>query len=195
MEKILENLAFKYPNRERTALPIKMSVSEIAKERQITLAKPDFINENKITAAEKGTAMHRFAQYADILKARQDLYGEIRRLENAGLVQPKLLNINALKTFVNSSLADRILKAEKVYTERNFRAPYPAQLATGKAEYAGYEVLVQGVMDCVLQNGNRITVIVTKPTMLKIWGNLKKDTKNSLNCIATGQRPCLTPTM
>lgn len=53
MEKILENLAFKYPNRERTALPIKMSVSEIAKERQITLAKPDFINENKITAAER----------------------------------------------------------------------------------------------------------------------------------------------
>ena len=188
MEKILENLAFKYPNRERTALPIKMSVSEIAKERQITLAKPDFINENKITAAEKGTAMHRFAQYADILKARQDLYGEIQRLENAGLVQPKLLNINALKTFVNSSLADRILKAEKVYTERNFRAPYPAQLATGKAEYVGYEVLVQGVMDCVLQNGNRITVIDYKTDYVENMGQLKERYEKQLELYRHGAK-------
>ena len=132
--------------------------------------------------------MHRFAQYADILKARQDLYGEIQRLENAGLVQPKLLNINALKTFVNSPLADRILKAEKVYTERNFRAPYPAQLATGKAEYAGYEVLVQGVMDCVLQNGNRITVIDYKTDYVENMGQLKERYEKQLELYRHGAK-------
>ena len=43
-----------------------------------------------------------------------------------------------------------------------------------KAEYVGYEVLVQGVMDCVLQNGNRITVIDYKTDYVENMGQLKE---------------------
>ncbi len=159
IEKIRENLNFVYPHTPRTKLPVKVSVSEIAKSSFITLAKPDFIKGDKATAAEKGTAMHRFAQHADILLARTDLGTELARLENSGMIDRKLLNIPAIEKFIFSEVAERILNSEKVYTEKDFLVPYNAASALGDDSYRCDEVLVQGVMDCVLQNGDEITVI------------------------------------
>ncbi len=159
IEKIRENLDFVYPHIAKTKLPLKVSVSEIAKSSFITLAKPDFIKGDKATAAEKGTAMHRFAQHADILLARTDLATELARLENSGMIDRKLLNIPAIEKFIFSEVAERILNSEKVYTEKDFLTPYNAAMALGDENYRGDEVLVQGVMDCILQNGDEITVI------------------------------------
>ncbi len=159
MAKIQQNLAFVYPHMARTGLPIKMSVSEIAKSTPITLAKPAFISEGKVTAAEKGTAMHKFAQHTDILLARTNLENEIDRLDREGKIDRNLLNLPAIEKFIYSDVAEMILNSEKVYTEKDFLVPYSAADALGDAQFAADEVLIQGVMDCVLQNGDEITII------------------------------------
>lgn len=159
IEKIQANLAYVYPHIARTALPIKLSVSEIAKSTPVTLAKPAFISEGKVTAAEKGTAMHRFAQHADILLARTNLANEIDRLDREGKIDRSLLNMPAIEKFIYSDVANMIINSEKVYTEKDFLVPYPAADALGDETYSADEVLVQGVMDCVLQNGDEITII------------------------------------
>ncbi len=159
MDKLWANLEYVYPHRAKTKLPIKLSVSEIAKSRQLILAKPDFINKGIPSAAEKGTAMHLFAQHADIERARIDLQAEISHLANTGKVDTKLLNIPACETFVHSAVADMILTAETVYREKDFLVPYSAALALNDDVYKDDEVMVQGVMDRVLENGGEITII------------------------------------
>ena len=173
VEKIKENLSYTYPHLARTKLPIKLSVSEIAKSTQITLAKPDFINNGKATAAEKGTAMHRFAQHADILLARTNLENEISRLEKAGRINRSLLNVAALEKFVFSDVANMILNSEKVYTEKDFLVPYNAGAALDDTRYANDEIIIQGVMDCVLENGGEITIIDYKTDFIHSINQLK----------------------
>ena len=65
----------------------------------------------------------------------------------------------AIEKFIYSDVANMILNSEKVYTEKDFLVPYPAADALGDETYSADEVLVQGVMDCVLQNGDEITII------------------------------------
>ena len=103
--------------------------------------------------------MHRFAQHADILLARTDLQTELSSLGNKGMIDRKLLDVPAIEKFIFSEVAEKILNSEKVYTEKDFLVPYNAATALGDKAYCHDEVLVQGIMDCVLQNGDEITVI------------------------------------
>ncbi len=159
VDRIYENFHYVYPYLARTKLPIKLSVSEIAKSGPVMLAKPDFIKDRRATAAEKGTAMHLFAQHADIQAARNDLQGELERLKADNKLDISLLNISAIEKFINSAVADRILSSRVVYREKDFLVPYNAADALGDEIYSNDEVMIQGVMDCVLENGDEITVI------------------------------------
>lgn len=172
-QKIAAAFTFVYPHAARTRLPIKLSVSDIAKSAQLTLSKPDFIRQGRSTAAEKGTAMHRFAQHADICAARTDLDGEIAKMTARALTEERLLDKTALGKFIFSPVADMILSADKVHTEMDFLIPYNAALAMGDETYAEDEVLVQGVMDCVLEKDGRITVIDYKTDRVPDMQTLK----------------------
>lgn len=188
MDKIQSNLEYVYPHLARTRLPIKLSVSEIAKSSYITLAKPDFIKEGKATAAEKGTAMHRFAQYADILLARTNLENEISRLENEGKIDRSLLNIKAIEKFIFSDVANMILNSEKVYTEKDFLVPYNAAKAMDDERYSQDEVLIQGIMDCVLENGDEITIIDYKTDHIKNISQLSERYSRQLQLYRHGAK-------
>ncbi|MBR4036895.1 MAG: UvrD-helicase domain-containing protein [Oscillospiraceae bacterium] len=188
MDRITANIGYVYPHLARTQLPIKMSVSEIAKSTPVTLAKPDFIREGKATAAEKGTAMHRFAQHADILLARTNLENEINRLEKEGKIDPQLLNIPAIEKFIFSDVANMIINSEKVYTEKDFLVPYSAARALGDMQYSEDEVMVQGVMDCVLQNGDEITIIDYKTDFIYNIDQLVKRYRRQLELYRHGAK-------
>jgi len=188
MDRINDNLSYVYPYHARTTLPIKMSVSEIAKSTPIVLTKPDFIREEKVTAAEKGTAMHQFAQHADILLARTDLDSELARLEKMGLADPSLLNRSAIEKFLFSDVAAMILNSEKVYTEKDFLVPYNAAAALVDMQYSSDEILIQGVMDCVLENGDEITIIDYKTDFIYSMDTLIKRYSKQLELYRHGAK-------
>ena len=188
VQRIMTNINYVYPHLARTQLPIKLSVSEIAKSTPVTLAKPAFIREGKATAAEKGTAMHRFAQHADILLARTNLEVEIHRLDSEGKIDRQLLDIAAIEKFIFSDVANMIINSEKVYTEKDFLVPYSASAALGDSRYCDDEILVQGVMDCVLQNGDEITIIDYKTDFIHNISQLKTRYEKQLELYRHGAK-------
>ena len=175
MDRINSYLSFEYPDLVRTKLPTKVSVSEIAKARDTQLAVPLFArpDADSANAAEKGTAMHRMAQYIDIHKARGDLDGRLKDLADMGIIDLDLIDRKLADNFVNSRLADDMLICDRIFREQSFLVPYPANDAFGNPEYAGYDVLVQGVMDCVLQYGDSITIVDYKTDRVKSMEELK----------------------
>lgn len=175
IDKARENFEYAYPDIAKTVLPIKMSVGEIAKAiPKVSLKKPDFTVKQQFTAAEKGTQMHLFAQHSDILLARLNLAAEIDRLAEKGTVNKKLLNVKQIEKFVLSPVAEIILNGEKVYKEKEFLMPYNAQKALGKAEYVNETVMVQGVIDCLVINGNKGYIIDYKTDRVDCMDDLYK---------------------
>lgn len=159
-QQMAKELMWQYSHKAKTKLPIKLSVGEIAKAPPpIILQKPFFAKEQKVTAAQKGTAMHRFAQYSDILLARANLANEILRLENLNLIDPSMINVKQIEKFIFSEIASRILNGEKVYAEKEFLVPYSAEKALDNEEYAKEAVIMQGVIDCIVIKENTALVI------------------------------------
>ncbi len=154
------NLDYVYPNIAKTVLPMKVSVGEIAKApHAVSLRKPDFVKQQHFSAAQKGTQMHLFAQHSDILLARTNLASEIERLHEKGIVDKKLLNRKQIETFVNSPVATVMLNAEKIYKEKEFLVSANARTVLTENSFEGEEILVQGVIDCLVMNGRNAVVI------------------------------------
>ena len=165
-----------------------MSVSELAKNSRITLAKPAFINTDKVSATDKGTAMHQFAQFADIAKARENLETEIERLENDGHIHRELLNETSIEKFIQSPLADRILESDEVFREKDFLVPYNAGKALGNETFSNDEIIIQGIMDCIIRKGDKITVIDYKTDHIKTMADLKNRYEKQLELYRYGAK-------
>ena len=160
VEKAKANFDYVYHNAAKTRLPIKVSVGEVAKApHAVTLRKPDFVKQQHFSAAEKGTQMHLFAQHSDILLARADLESEISRLADKGIVDRKLLNRKQIEKFVDSKVATLMLNAEKIYKEKEFLVSANARTVLGDDSFEGQEILIQGVIDCLVMNGRDAVVV------------------------------------
>ena len=80
--RLRENFGFEYKG-ELTDAVTKFSVSDISKHgdsETVILARPAFANEDGFTAAEKGTAVHCFLQFADFEALQKDFESEKQRL-------------------------------------------------------------------------------------------------------------------
>ncbi len=172
LDKIKSNLNFVYKDLLKTSLPIKVSVSDISKKFiSHSLATPDFIKSDKDKGAKIGTAMHLFAQFCDIKLAREDLEKEYLSVCKKFNIDPSLLNKSALNNFINSPLADLILKSDFKYNEKDFIVPYPANKIYSN-EYENEEIFLQGIIDCVLILKDEVIIIDYKtdnvPSLLKL---------------------------
>lgn len=150
--------AYRYPFAAQTAIPAKLAVSAVAERTQRAAhrfsARPKFMLHEGLTAAEKGSAMHKFMQFADYLAARGNLPEEIARMEEAGFLsaqEARNLSVERLQAFFDSDIAKRIFSSEKVYRELKFAVECGQDILgeyiTGMDE--GAKVVLQGVADCV----------------------------------------------
>lgn len=148
--------AWQYPRAALTRVPAKVSVTALVhREEPSAIERPAFLAAGGMSAAEKGTALHAFLQYADLAAAASDLPAETARQQRLGLLDPALasqLDTEALRRFFASGVFARLQKAERVLREYDFITALPAAAAAADktADYAGAEVLVQGVADLVL---------------------------------------------
>ncbi len=84
---------------------------------------PAFMNENKITPADRGTATHRFLQFCDFEVCKTNPEKERDRLLRENRLSDifaKNVDMESIKTFFNSSVMERIEKADAVYREKQF---------------------------------------------------------------------------
>lgn len=188
-EEIVGRLDFSYKYADMTKIPSKLAVSKlyptvlddddtsaaIDGEEKAETKMPRFMMESggeDATAAERGIAIHTFMQFADFAAVMQNgIEAERERLIEKGFLfaaDRERLDMKKLAAFFAGDTAKMILNARKVYREKRFLINYPAELFTQDKEkaalYSGQEVLVQGVIDCVLFNENDEIILIDYKT-------------------------------
>ncbi|MDE6746762.1 MAG: PD-(D/E)XK nuclease family protein, partial [Oscillospiraceae bacterium] len=165
VKRLLDGFAFGYDG-VLTDKSAKITVTEIAKsedEDRLYLRRPEFAEAGGLTAAEKGTAMHTFMQYADFAAAEADPAAEAERLADYGLLSPeesRSLNIDQIRVFFGSELYGRIKKSDNIRREQKFLIKKSDAALDDKRlmEYNDNSML-QGIADCMFEEDGEIVLI------------------------------------
>ena len=180
-EELTERFNFTYRNAYMSSLPEKMSVSKITptvldgaddtvldviaaaleEDQKDTL--PAFMTgTDEAESAKRGIATHYFMQFCDL----DNFVGEGSEAELSRLVREQYISVNdservrirELEAFRKSALLRKMLSARKLYRELRFNVRLPAKYFTEdmekRAVYADETVLVQGVIDCIIEDEN-----------------------------------------
>ncbi len=126
--------------------------------------RPAFMSKKELTPAERGSATHKFMQFADFDAAKADLEKEAAVLCEKGYLgetEAKAVELSKLKAFFESELFGRVSAAEELYREYSFTCALRADEAylslTGEA--ACETVVVDGVADLAfVENGELVIV-------------------------------------
>ncbi len=166
--------AFTYPD-ERTQQSAKITVTEIAKSEtgdKLYLRRPDLAAERgSLTAAEKGTAMHTFMQYADYHKAEKDIAAEAERLSENGIISPEekdSLDIGQLKVFFGSELYARMKRSDNIRREQKFLVKRSdTGLDDERLMEYNNDSMLQGIADCMFEEDGEIVLVDYKTDRVK----------------------------
>lgn len=181
-ELLKRNINFKYKNSEIMNLPQKVSASEIAHKDnsyfERILEKPSFLSNKTISAAERGTAHHKFLQYCNFRNARKDINEEINRLLSMGVLdetQAKLIDFDRILKLINLPLFDRIINSEKVLREEQFFVKLkPSELYDEYSNEISAEIMVQGAVDIAFVENGSLIIVDYKTDRVKDIERLKK---------------------
>lgn len=176
-EEIFRVLSWQYPYGEETALPAKVSISEIKRrhgaeisgEEPVPAELPWFPEEKTkegLTAAQIGTAMHIFMEAADFRRE----YGEteIGELLAALMAEGRLSEAEAaavrrkeLLAFFRSPLAKRIKVADRIEKERPFAMLVEPKDIFTEEKYRNMEEYIQinGIIDCFFYEGEDVVLV------------------------------------
>lgn len=140
-------------------LSAKISVSDIAKDDSTfepPLDRPDFARESKLTPAEKGTALHKFLQFANFEVLEQNIGSELERLYNTGYLSEKekeAVKEEDVRAFLESGVFKRVKECVKVHREKKFLAAIDDLELDGEIgeEYRGTMGMINGIIDMVLE--------------------------------------------
>jgi ATP-dependent helicase/nuclease subunit A len=171
---LVRRFTYEYPRRYMTELPEKMSVSLMSPtvldgtdgERAIPERDPSrrllpaFADGGKADeSAKRGIATHYFMQFCDFDRlSKVGGAEELSRLVSSAYLSKAdgdRVRLDEIDAFRASPLFEKIRGAKKIYRELRFNVRLPAEKFTTEDERAkaltGKEVLVQGVIDCIIE--------------------------------------------
>ena len=166
---------WKYPFLPSTKIITKTSVSKLKEEsskeelieNKISLENPKFLEENNISATQKGSLVHLCLQK---LHERNDytineIKELIQNLVSSNIITEKeaeSIDINTIFDFTKSSLWSELKNAKQVFKEIPFYINIPAKEIY--EENIDEQILVQGVIDLYYINDNGEIVLVDYKT-------------------------------
>ncbi|HEU5139568.1 MAG TPA: helicase-exonuclease AddAB subunit AddA [Bacillales bacterium] len=181
-EKVHERLAWTYGRLEATTHMSKQTVSEIKRQRESLTntegtdtsyirkfrspiaERPRFLQEKKLTSAERGTAMHTVMQHVDLVGPMSDakLQDTVDRLvvnEMMTEEEAEVVDLKPLFHFFQSELGRRMLAAPRVEREVPFSLAISADQAYPDWPEMDETVLVQGVIDCLIEDEEGLVLL------------------------------------
>ena len=187
------NLSFVYPHSEAVSLPSKVTATElkdraepdedaaaIAPHAPRSFRVPDFARAEKpLRGAERGTATHLVLQYMDFSRTENEeaVRAEIERMRQKRFLsdrEAEAVDAKAIAALFSSPLGRRMLGAEKITREFKFSLLCRAEEVFGAA--GDDEVLLQGVVDCLLEEGGELTVIDYKTDAVRTEAQMRERT-------------------
>ena len=188
LEFLKERFVQKYKYQARTEIPSKVSASALAHNDtdsfHIILSRPLFTQENNMTGAEKGTAMHKFLQYSDFSKLTKSPEQEKLRLLNSGKLSKEefdCISEDDIIKFTGSKTYEYITNAERAEKEYRFTVNISAEDIGEKYSGSKDAVLLQGAMDCLVINSDGMILIDYKTDKVKYLSQLKTRYKKQLD--------------
>ncbi len=194
LKELERRLSFVYPHRTAEALPSKVTATElkghmqededaedISPRRERAFRMPDFTKKDKpVTGAERGIATHLVLQYMDFARSGslEEIKGEIERLHSARFLSDReaaAVDAEAIRKLFASPLGQRMLRAEKRQREFKFSLLCDAGQFFGSAE--GEQVLLQGVVDCCIEEKGQLVIIDYKTDAVKTEQEINQRTK------------------
>lgn len=166
-QKMAENFNYEYPYEVLRHLQAKASVSRLVHsaedDRFDFVQRPNFMSDNKLAGAARGTAMHHIMQFI-ALTPSVDVDAEIERLLEWKFItqqEAESVNIDAIKSFFNSSLYNRIILSPTVKREMRFMTEIPAKSIDPTLEIAvdDANIIVQGAVDLCFEEEDGIVVL------------------------------------
>lgn len=164
---ISERVNFKYKYAPLASVATKRAASQLDRKlidrENFAVSKPDFLTGGKLTAAQKGTATHRFMQFADFSSAENDVAAEAERLALSGkLTKEEADNIrkDEIEAFFHSELYKRIRSSNNVMREKQFTVNVPAERIYPELKgELNEDIMVQGMTDCAFEENGKLVVV------------------------------------
>ena len=161
------NLSYRYPYAAATALPQKVSGSQIAHSQEgsyfeSVIAKPQFLSKEDHSATERGRAHHLFLQYCDFTQARKDIESEIQRLTKANLLSEPhaaLIDRDSLLHLLRAPLFDRVIASPRVYREEQFTVKIPPSMIMENPPDTEEEIVMQGAVDLAFEENGSLVIV------------------------------------
>ena len=187
VEKIREAAEYVYPYSVLSEVLAKISASELSNEYNyrdfFASSKPKFLNDGKLTGAERGTALHTFMQYADYEKAKTNPEEQGDLMVEDGLLtaqQLEAVDFDRVRNFFE--LGKRLSASEKVYREKRFIINLPIADVYGEIPDSAKDekILVQGVIDCAFEENGEIVLLDYKTDRVKTEEELVSRYKEQL---------------
>lgn len=156
IDEIIKRTSFKYPYDELSGVLAKRTASsyeaETGKREFFASAKPKLACE-KLSGAEKGTAVHKFLELSDFSVASKDVDAEVTRLVAEKLLTTEdadVLDRAAVNAFFDSPVGKRLLNSDRVVKEYEFSVLRKAcEIYEGLSENSKNErIVVEGKLDC-----------------------------------------------
>ena len=184
-ERLLQRLAYQYSHAAAAQIPAKLTATQLKgrtldeeladgaapEPRRVRFPEPDFLQRaGALTPAQRGTAMHLFMQFADYGACCDEkmLDKELQRLVREEFLtaqQAASIDLRKLLAFFTSELGRRVCTAPKLIREFKFSLLMPAQNYYPQGE--GERVLLQGVVDCCLDEPEGLTILDFKTDRIR----------------------------
>ena len=164
IKEISDVLNYQYPYSDSLEIKTKMSVTEIVGAESDDYAfnsLPQFLNDGKLTPAQKGTATHKFFQFADFSLAENSVKNELERLvewEFLSEVEANSINIESITKFFEHDIYQRIKNSKQVNREQKFITEHIVK---------GESVIIQGIADCVFVEEGKLVILDFKTDNVK----------------------------
>lgn len=197
--KIIARLSAQYPYGPLTKIPVKVAASELAheesRETYAFTSHPAFLNQDKLTGAEKGTALHAFMQYADLAVCAASPEEELKRLLEQGFLterQVQAVELSKVKSCMESHVMQRFLSAQRQYREYRFTVKIKAGLADKelKPPYDQEDIVLQGAVDCAFVEDGQIVIVDYKTDRIENMAELKGRYQTQLELYRGAMQQC-----
>lgn len=180
-DEIMRRLSLEYNNNVLTQIPVKVSVSDIAHKGESRIhsfsARPAFLSDEDMTAAQKGTAIHALMQFADYKAFIENPHSEIERLVNGRFLsqpQAEIVDIQKVLNCFNNPFMQSFLFADKTFREYRFAVKIKASDIYDDAQLSDNdELILQGAVDCAYVENGKIIIIDYKTDRVKSMQELK----------------------
>ena len=184
---VKRRLSWQYPYQETVGKAAKATVTEVKRifdhlqeeetgraTREIVFnTQPRFMQDTRgLTPMERGIAMHTVLQHLDLQGSlnQEAIKEQVAQLVVKELLTPEeaaVIDIQAIVRLFEGELGQRLLQAREVLREVPFSMAFPAHVVYSELpKDSGENLIVQGVIDCLADEGDGLLLVDYKTDWL-----------------------------